>query len=56
MKVTQLGCLRGESVFVDHSAEQVTAADPVAFDHVARWFFVARRPLAERWPLLECRV
>jgi hypothetical protein len=45
--------LCGELVFVDQPAEEVTAADAVELDHVGGRLIVARRQLAERWPLLE---
>ena len=46
------GPLRGELVFVDQPAEQVTAADPAEVDHVASCLLVDRQ-LAERRLLPE---
>ena len=46
----------GELVFVDQSAEQVTAADAIEIDHVGhRALITGWRPV-ERWPLGECAV
>jgi hypothetical protein len=48
------GCrLRGELVFVDQAAEQVTAADTIEVDHVSEGLLVERRRLAERRPLSQ---
>jgi hypothetical protein len=48
--------LRGELVFVDQPAEQVTAADTIEFDHVGDRWLAARRTRSKRWPLRECAV
>jgi hypothetical protein len=47
------GALRGEPVFVDQPAEQVSAADAIEFGHLADRRLVARRRRAQRRLLVE---
>src|SRR2546423_10452313 len=56
LEVVGAGVLGGELVFLDQSAEQVTAADAIEIDHVGhRALITGWRPV-ERWPLGECAV